>query len=81
MRGYKKRVDEHDDPALAKMTNPEGAPLEGDLTGGGLLPPGILDVDVAEIDPDAGTPPSLDIAGVDDRSTGWAGAEPTLPPD
>jgi hypothetical protein len=51
------------------------------LSGGGLLPPGILGVDVAEIDPEAGTPASLDIVGVDDGSTGWGGAEPTIPPD
>ena len=35
----------------------------------------------AEIDPEAGTPPSLDIVGVDDHSTGWGAAEPTIPPD
>ena len=38
----------------------------------------MLGVDVAEIDSDAGTPASLDIAGIDDRSLGWGGAEPTL---
>jgi hypothetical protein len=68
IRGDKERVDESDDPGRPKKAEPEDIPLEEDLTGAGLLPPGILQVDVAEIDPEAGTPPSLDIAGVDDRS-------------
>jgi len=81
MRGYKERVDERDDPGHATKAEPDDIPLEEDLTGGGLLPPGLLQVDVAEIDPEAGTPPSLDIVGVDDHSTGWGAAEPTIPPD
>jgi hypothetical protein len=71
-------VDKRDDPGQPKKAEPEDLPLEEDLTGGGLLPPGILGVDVAEIDPDAGTPASLEIAGIDDGSLGWGGAEPTL---
>jgi hypothetical protein len=78
MRGYKECVDKRADPGQPQKAEPEDIPLEEDLTGGGLLPPGILGVDVAEIDSDAGTPASLDIAGIDDRSLGWGGAEPTL---
>lgn len=61
------------------MSQTEDVPVEEDLTGGGLLPPGVLDVDVAEMDSEAGSPASLDIVGVDDRSTGWGDAEPVLP--
>lgn len=71
-------MDKRADPGQPQKAEPEDIPLEEDLTGGGLLPPGILGVDVAEIDSDAGTPASLDIAGIDDRSLGWGGAEPTL---
>ncbi len=81
MRGYKERVDERDDPRRPKTATPENPLLEEDLTGGGLLPPGMLGIDVAEVDPDAGTPASLDIVGVDDGSIGFAGTEPTLPTD
>jgi hypothetical protein len=77
MGGYMENVDERD--PRQKTAGPKDVPLEEDLTGGGLLAPGILGVDVAEIHPEAGTPASLDIVG-DDGSTGWGGAEPTLPP-
>lgn len=81
MRGYMEGVEGRDDPGAPKSGDVADPALEGDLTGGGLLPPDILGIDVAEIDPDAGTPASLDIAGIDDGSIGWGGAEPTLPPD
>ena len=75
-------MDERGDTGRPKAGEPEDdLPLEEDLSGGSVLPPGILGIDDAEVDSEAGTPPSLDIVGVDDQSTGWGTAEPRLPPD
>jgi hypothetical protein len=39
--------------------------LEADLTGGGAVPPDLLGADVAEFDPEAGTPAALELAAID----------------